>query len=186
MKKTIKFYFFLVSAIRRGSMKGYPACLSIFHFSYFPTFQTELFLLREALFLRLKAFFLRLEFSRGTTIAAVIGQAVVDLKLEVKWELILTHYHCHSRGSITRSDVMVLRSKIESIFKYWTFFKPRVGNLLVTNTRLFLIKWKFISYVFLRNCKNLKILISALSETTFFFKKSHDVQALKNCVLKKA
>ena len=35
-------------------------------------------------FLRLKAVFLRLEFSRGNTIAAEIGQTVVDLKLEVK------------------------------------------------------------------------------------------------------
>ena len=56
------------------------------------------------LFWRLKPVFLRLEISRGTTIAAKIDQAVVDLKLEVKWELILTHYHCHGRGSITRSD----------------------------------------------------------------------------------
>ena len=42
-------------------------------------------LLSEALFLRLKAvFYLRLELSRGTTIAAKFGQVVVDLKLEVK------------------------------------------------------------------------------------------------------
>ena len=47
---------------------------------------------------------MRLELSHGTTIAAVIGQAVVDLKLEVKGELVLTHYNCHGRGSITRSD----------------------------------------------------------------------------------
>ena len=31
------------SAIRRGSMKSYPACLSKVCFSYFPTFQAELF-----------------------------------------------------------------------------------------------------------------------------------------------
>ena len=37
-------------------------------------------------FLLLKAVFLRLELLRGTTIAAVIGQAVVDLKL-------VRHYH---------------------------------------------------------------------------------------------
>ena len=49
-------------------------------------------------------FVLRLELSLGTTIAAVIGQAVVDLKLAVKRELVLTHYPCHARGSITRSD----------------------------------------------------------------------------------
>ena len=35
-------------------------------------------LLSQALFLRLKVVFLRLELSRGTTIAAEIGQAVVD------------------------------------------------------------------------------------------------------------
>ena len=57
-------------------MKGYLACLRIVRFSYFPTLQTVI-LLSEALFLRL-------DLSRGTTIAAVIGHAVVDLKLEVK------------------------------------------------------------------------------------------------------
>ena len=41
-------------------------------------------LLNEALFLRLKAYFLHSEFSGGTTIAAEIGHFVVDLKLEVK------------------------------------------------------------------------------------------------------
>ena len=41
-------------------------------------------LLSEALFLRLNAVCLRLEISRGTTIAAEIGQAVIDFKLEVK------------------------------------------------------------------------------------------------------
>ena len=61
-------------------------------------------MLSEVLFLWLKVVFLRLELSRGTTIAAEIGQAVVDLKLEVKWELVLTYYHCHGRGSVTRSD----------------------------------------------------------------------------------
>ena len=68
-----------VSAIRRGSMKGFAACLSIVSFSYFPAFQTVI-LLSEALFLRLRSFFKRLELSRGTTIAAEIGQAVVELK----------------------------------------------------------------------------------------------------------
>ena len=29
---------------------------------------------------------------------------VVDLKLEGKWELVLTQYHCHGSGSISRSD----------------------------------------------------------------------------------
>ena len=57
-------------------MKGLAACLSIVHFSYFPTFQTEL--------CRKQSSFLRLELSRGTTIAAEISQAVIDLKLEVK------------------------------------------------------------------------------------------------------
>ena len=55
-------------------------------------------------FLRLKAAFLHLELARGTTIAAKIGQAVVDLKLEVKRELVLTHLYCHDNGSNSRSD----------------------------------------------------------------------------------
>ena len=48
-----------------------------------PTFQTVI-LLSEGLFLRVRAVFLRPELSRGTTIAAEIVQAVVDLKLKVK------------------------------------------------------------------------------------------------------
>ena len=80
----------MVSAIRRGSMKGYPACLSIVRFSYFPI-PGWVFVLSESLFFATQGRFLRLELSSGTTIAAVIGQAVVDLKLEVKWELVLTH-----------------------------------------------------------------------------------------------
>ena len=63
-----------------------------------------LFVLSQAVFLRLKAVFLRLELLRGTTIAAKFGQVVLDLKLEVKEELVLTHYHCHGMGSNTRSD----------------------------------------------------------------------------------
>ena len=55
------------------------------------------------LFSRFKDVFLRLELSHGTT-AAEIGQAVVDLKLEVMWELVLTHYHCHGMRSNTRPD----------------------------------------------------------------------------------
>ena len=66
-------------------MKGFAACLRLVHFSYFPTFQTpRYFVERSSVFTTQRRFFLRLELSRGTTIAAEIGQAVVDLKLEVK------------------------------------------------------------------------------------------------------
>ena len=61
-------------------MKGYPACLSIVRFSNSHIPDTNF----HIPFLRLKAVFLRLDVSRGTTTAAEIGQAVVDLKLEVK------------------------------------------------------------------------------------------------------
>ena len=44
--------------------------------------------------MRLKAVFVSLELSQGTTFAAKFDQVVVDLKLEVTWELVLTHYHC--------------------------------------------------------------------------------------------
>ena len=44
----------MVSAILRGSMKGFAACLSIVGLSYFAKIQTELFLLNEALVLRLE------------------------------------------------------------------------------------------------------------------------------------
>ena len=40
-------------------------------------------LLSESLCLQLKSVFLRLELSRSTTIAAEIGQAIVDLQLKV-------------------------------------------------------------------------------------------------------
>ena len=53
---------------------------------------------------------MRLELSRGTTIAAKFGQVVVDLKLEVKRELVPTHYHCHGMGSITRSDDSIVNA----------------------------------------------------------------------------
>ena len=71
-----------VSAVRRESLKGHPTCLSIVGFSYFYTFQTVI-LLNEALF-STQGRFLRLELSRGTTTAAVVDEAMVDLKLEVK------------------------------------------------------------------------------------------------------
>ena len=48
----------VVSAIRRGSMKGYYlACLSIVRFSYFPTQQTEIFCLAKLFFCDSKPFF---------------------------------------------------------------------------------------------------------------------------------
>ena len=44
-----------------------------------------IYLIEHALFLRLEVhIFLRLELSHGTTIAADTGQALVDLKLEIK------------------------------------------------------------------------------------------------------
>ena len=38
-------------------------------------------------------FFLHLEISRGTTLAAEIDQAVVELKQEIQCELVLTNNH---------------------------------------------------------------------------------------------
>ena len=50
-----------------------------------PHIPDSVILLSEPLFLRVKiVFFLHLELARGTTIAAEIGQDVVDLKLEAK------------------------------------------------------------------------------------------------------
>ena len=91
-------------------MKDYLACLSIVRFSYFPTLQTELFCWAKLFFFATQGRFMGLQHSLGTIIAAVIGKAVVDLKLEVKWELVLTHYHCHGRGSITRSDDLIVNA----------------------------------------------------------------------------
>ena len=54
--------------------------MRIVHFYYLPTFQT----LSEAPFCANQGRFLRLELSRGTTIATEIGQDVVDLKVEVR------------------------------------------------------------------------------------------------------
>ena len=52
----------------------------------------------------IQGFFLRLELSRGTTIEAISGQAMVDLKLEIKWELTPTHNHCQGMESNIQSD----------------------------------------------------------------------------------
>ena len=71
----------VVSAGRRGSVKGYPARLRIY---CFPTF---CFFLGGA-FLQLKAVFLRLELSCDT-IATKSGIPAVDLELEIKRELVL-------------------------------------------------------------------------------------------------
>ena len=56
----------------------------------------------KALFTTQGRFFLRRELLRGTTIAAKIGQALVDLKLKV----VRTHNHFHDRGSITQSAAL--------------------------------------------------------------------------------
>ena len=52
--------FIVVSANRRESVKEYPACLRKIRFFYCSTFQTELFLLSEAIFCESRLFFLRL------------------------------------------------------------------------------------------------------------------------------
>ena len=62
-------------------MKDYLACLSIVRFSYFPTLQIELFCWAKLSFFATQGRFMGLQHSLGTTIAAVIGKAVVDLKL---------------------------------------------------------------------------------------------------------
>ena len=46
----------VVSAIRQGSMKSYPACLSLVRFSHFPALKTEIFLLSEPLFFASRTF----------------------------------------------------------------------------------------------------------------------------------
>ena len=54
--------------------------------------------------------FLLAERSRGATIAAGACEAVVDLKLEVKRELFLTHFHFDDRGSNTRSGCLKVKA----------------------------------------------------------------------------
>ena len=93
MKFTASAGFYLLSVINLlaqrkinriiliGSIKRYQACLSIYHW-YFPSFKIHV--VERISSLRLEAIFLRLEILRGTTIAAEIRQAVVDLKLEIK------------------------------------------------------------------------------------------------------
>ena len=61
-------------------------------------------MLSDALFLATQGRFVAFRLSRGIEIAALYCQAVVNMELEVKRELIIAHYHCHGRGSITRSD----------------------------------------------------------------------------------
>ena len=51
-----------------------------------------------------RPFFASRNFLHGTTIVAKIGQAVVDLKLDVNCELVLAHCHVLSRKSSTQSD----------------------------------------------------------------------------------
>ena len=80
-------------------MKGYSACLTIGHLNYFSTFQIELFCLMKLFFAPHGHFFLPLELLCNFTYASKIDQAVVDLKLGVKLELVLTHYDWHGRGT---------------------------------------------------------------------------------------
>ena len=53
-------------------------------FKHSTSLVSPFFKLLVKLFYGTREFFLCLEFSRGSTVAAEIGQAVVDLKLEVK------------------------------------------------------------------------------------------------------
>ena len=68
----------VVSAIRRGSKKGYPACLSIIRFCFSPHSRLSFFAKRNS-FSHLKVIFVGSR-TCGSTIAALMGQAVVDLK----------------------------------------------------------------------------------------------------------
>ena len=64
-------------------MKDYQASAKAYsQFLFFPILQTDFFV--EELFLQLMAVFFASNFSRAYTIAAEIGQAAVDLKLEFK------------------------------------------------------------------------------------------------------
>ena len=78
-------------------------------FNTFQTDQTEFFCLG-----RLFCDSRPLEFSRGTTIAAEIGQAMVDLKVEVevKLQIVSSHYHCHGRGFKTNPKSGQMESKL--------------------------------------------------------------------------
>ena len=72
-----------------------PDCVNLLRLLYYlPTFQT-VSICRE-FFLRLKAICLRPELSRGTTVATELGQAVLELKLEVN--------QCNGMGSNSLSD----------------------------------------------------------------------------------
>ena len=131
----------MVSAILRGSLKGYPASLSIVRFSYFP--KSHAILLCVALFCYSRLCFLRLPFSSGTIIAALISQGVIGLKIEVKWEFILTHYHCHGRGSMTWSDSLELYAlQMLTATKNWSFLLFELDCLVQT---LFLNEFFFSS-----------------------------------------
>ena len=65
-----------------NSIRPTIACFQLPFLLLFPTFQTGLFMSSIALFFGdYSHFFLRLKLSRGTIIAANIGQAMVNLKL---------------------------------------------------------------------------------------------------------
>ena len=50
----ISFYCIVVSVIRRGSIKGYAACLSIVRFSYFPHSRLSYFVEQSSFFSNLR------------------------------------------------------------------------------------------------------------------------------------
>ena len=68
-------------------MKGFCSLSKhspFFLFPHIPDSRLSYYVELSSFFATQGRFFLRLELSRGTTIAAEIGQTVVDLKLEVK------------------------------------------------------------------------------------------------------
>ena len=73
----------MVSAYsQRNSIRPTVPCFQLPFFLLFPTFQTDLSMSSIALFLvTIVNFFLRLKLSRGTIIAANIGQAMVNLNI---------------------------------------------------------------------------------------------------------
>ena len=74
-------------------------------------------LLNEALFSRLKAVLLRLELSRGTTIAAETGQSVVESTLPLPWGRI------HKMLDFAASSIAVMTNSLERFHHIGTFLR---------------------------------------------------------------
>ena len=105
--------FYVVSMLCRGSSEGYQVCLSLVWFSYFSTIHTEIFCWAKLFQCVSRLFRQRLESSLSATIVVEISQPVVDQKLAVKFELVLIHYPCHSKGSNTHSG----QWRVQKVFK---------------------------------------------------------------------